>query len=131
MLMKYWFLLLFIFLPLSFHQAFAFDFSVSPNEDGSADVHFSHQWFYNSFLFSSLNGEYRNSFEEEEGKTDYGTEYSTTMGKTLSLSADVLGIEQRSGILFYSLAANLTYEIMNLRDLGYTDQYNSSVDDTV
>ena len=116
------------FVPFSI---FGFDFSVSPNEDGSADVYVSHRWYYTPALFTTLKAEYRNSFEEQSGTTDDGSEYYTTVGKTLSFSSNLLGAEFTRNQFFLSLAGNISYEQMDLRELGYTDQYNSSADEVV
>lgn len=107
-------LLFFIFLS----SLGAFEFSVSPNENGSTDVLLKHQWEYGSSWYSGFNGEYRNTFLEDDDELSY----VTTTGNTLSLSTDIIGYQSLGSPLRLSVAGNFTFERMDLREIGYIDQ---------
>lgn len=97
--------------------AAAFEFDVSPNRDGSLDVHLALDWEYSPTLYSGIAGDYKNTSTQEDGET----QYVATFGKTLAASVDVLGVRLGRPTGRVELAANLDYENMRFREIGYVD----------
>lgn len=97
--------------------AAAFEFDVSPNRDGSLDVHLALDWDYSPTLYSRISGDYKNTSTQEDGET----QYVATFGKTLAASVDLLGVRLGRPTARLDLAANLDYENMKFREIGYVD----------
>jgi hypothetical protein len=104
-------------LVLATPPATAFEFDVSPNRDGSLDLHLALDWEYSPMFFSGIAGDYRNTSEQEEGESLY----YATFGKTLAASVDLLGVRWRFENARAQVVANLDYENMRFREIGYTD----------
>lgn len=96
----------------------ALDFDVSPNDNGSLDVYLSLDWNYSDHFYSAIIGEYKNVLDSSEDDASY----VSTNGKVLSLGADVIGIIFEAGSFDFKVAANVKWDNMNLREIGYVDQ---------
>jgi len=109
-------ILIFCILPLS---AFAFQFEISPQPDGSITSTVAFDWNYGrSPVFSGLRGDYSTSVSDDSQPASY----VATSGKTLSVEADILGWRGDWAASRLSLSANCKYDHMTIREIGYIDQ---------
>lgn len=96
----------------------AIDFTVSPNEDGSLDVSLALDWHYDELFFSGISADYLNGSDRQT----FEAGYVATFDRTLTLQGDILGVSVDEGNVTLEAAANLKWDRMSIREIGYIDQ---------
>jgi len=106
---------------ISLASAYALDFDVSPNPNGSLDVNASQTFAWGESLWSSVSL----SVENPLAVDDDDAYYVATSGTSVEASVDILGF-RFSGPAGFGMALNLLYNPSDLKEVGYIDLVDGS-----
>jgi hypothetical protein len=104
---------LFTLFTVSIH---ALDIEASPNANGNIDFTVSHEWRWNSHLYSGLQASITNPLDVQEDSSSY----IATAGRGLEGSLDLLGIRFGKDISLGG-ALNFQYSSSFIKEIGYVD----------
>ena len=106
-------LCMFFLLPVSI---FGLDIEASPNANGTIDFTASHEWQWNSRLYSGLKASITNPLDVQEEDSSY----VATAGHGLDGSVDILGLRFGRDISI-GTALNFQYSSSFIKEIGYVD----------
>ncbi len=92
------------------------DIEASPNANGTIDFTASHEWQWNSRLFSGLKASITNPLDVQEDSSSY----VATAGHGLDGSVDILGLRFGRDISI-GTAVNFQYSSSLIKEIGYVD----------